>query len=295
MKKKFDFKLIAKNLLNKINFKITNYILCPFIPIGLIMLLFNYEIIRSLGKLILSVTVLLLLIVFLLFSIKTIIDDIDKVFYALLVLAFFILVFIASTIVVSKIIYLVVPLYYKEGNEEVTSLLFSTYSSVIAAVIGIGGTYFAAIYGGKKSIETTKLQLEQQAKNDEQKKKDDERFALKIISKLLIQEINYNLNILNSINFFSAIETFKVSTPLNGIVCQLKFDVYNNTKYELIKYSSKDSLVENVIDVYGILESLTKYSDANFEVGDDFLRFLELKEKIYTLIESIDTITNNTI
>lgn len=292
MKKEFDYKLVLKKILYKIKFKITAYTLTAFIIIGLIMLPFANELIHSLGILISSSSVLLLSFLYFLFCLKNIIDDIDKMFYGVFVMFFLLFLFTATTILFSKFIYAVIPIYYKDGNKDVTDLLFSTYSSVIAAVIGIGGTYLGAVYGGKKSIETTKLQLDQQATDNENRRKDNERFALRIVSKLLSQEINYNLDSLNNNKFFSSLR-FENNVYYSTIHEELKFDIYNNTKYELIKYSSNDSLVEEVIDVYGLLEILKKYDNLNKMTKKDFDKILTLKSKINHLVESIDKITLN--
>lgn len=281
-----DIKGFIKKWIDKINFKKTTILLIiPFILSFLLIL-----ITKSLVFLIIFlISSLGLLILGFLKWLRTIVDDIDKIVFGIISTLIIVTSLTTLIIFLSKIAHWMVPIYYSNPeNDKIYDLIFNTYSGVIAAGIGILGTYFAAIYGGKVSMETTKLQLEQQAKDSENRRKENEKFALKIISKLLIQEIKYNIDMLNSFSFFVLINKSKRDKSLKDLANQLKFDVYNNTKYELIKYSSNDSLVEEVIDVYGILQLISKYPDTNSISQSDYYIFKDLEDKIYNLIDHIE-------
>lgn len=281
-----DIKGFIKKWIDKINFKKTTILLIiPFILSFLLIL-----ITKSLVFLIIFlISSLGLLILGFLKWLRTIVDDIDKIVFGIISTLIIVTSLTTLIIFLSKIAHWMVPIYYSNPEDDkIYDLIFNTYSGVIAAGIGILGTYFAAIYGGKVSMETTKLQLEQQAKDSENRRKENEKFALKIISKLLIQEIKYNIDMLNSFSFFVLINKSKRDKSLKDLANQLKFDVYNNTKYELIKYSSNDSLVEEVIDVYGILQLISKYPDTNSISQSDYYIFKDLEDKIYNLIDHIE-------
>lgn len=284
-----DIKGFIKKCIDKINFKKTTIALfIPFI-LSFIFILITKNLVFLIIFLISSFA---LLILGFLKWLRAIIDDINKIVFG--IISTLIIVTSLTTIIIflSKIAHWMVPIYYSDPEDDkIYDLIFNTYSGVIAAVIGIAGTYFGAVYGGKKSIEATKIQLEQQAKDNETIRKNNERFALKIISKLLSQEINNNFDILSKNSYFNKITINNANYYYSSIANELKFEIYNNTKYELIKYAENDSLVEEVIDVYGLLEIVTRYTNLKDMNKKDKGRVLHLKNKMTHLIDSIESIT----
>lgn len=284
---KIDYKLKIKNFLDKM--KINEVLIISII------LAMPVTIIGMITKnIILSTIFILLFIIILIFAIllmiRSVIDDIDKIAKLLLLFALITFIITFITVILSKFAYWIVPLYHSDPqNDKVYDLVFNTYTSIIAAGIGIVGTYFGAVYGGKKAIEATKIQLDQQAKDNKDQMDENRKFSLKIISKLLYKEIKNNYTCY--LNYY-LIGPVNLDLDYKKLKDGLQFEIYDNTKYELIKYSDGNSLVEDVIDVYNLFRIFTRhnfYHELNFYEKKELN---ELNNKVQKLIANIDSIDN---
>jgi len=285
---KIDYRAKFGNLLKKLRI---NKFLTALSPLAILI-----SFIAFISKnFLLTIISTLLLGIIIIYSILFLIESMVNKEYKIIKIIFNILLFAFSVtvlaVLLSKIAYWIIPIYYpEENNDKIYDLVFNTYTTIISSVIGIAGTYFGAIYGGNKAIEATKIQLDQQSKDNEKRRKDDERFALRIISKLLSQEINNNFDMLKKNGYFNELKN-NANLYFSSIANELKFEIYNNTKYELIKYSANDSLVEDVIDVYGLLDIASRYPVIRDMSGKDKDKLLTLESKIKNLISAIDNIT----
>ncbi|MDU7365404.1 hypothetical protein [Clostridium sp.] len=284
---KINYTLKIKNLLSKLRIN-------EVLIISIILAIPTTIIVLVTKNLIVSYIFILLFIIIFIFAIlfitKKLIDDINKIIISFLFFALITFIVTFITVVLSKFAYWIVPMYHSgPQDDKVYDLVFNTYTSIIAAVIGIAGTYLGAIYGGKKALEVTKIQLDQQHKENKNTIEENKKYALKIITKLLTQEIE--MNYIRILGIAVHLQDLKEDFPLTSLHNNFRFEVYNNTKYELIKYSNNNSLFDEVIEVYSSLELLISYDNVNKIPKIYHKKVKTLYNKIYNLRTKIKNIT----
>lgn len=274
-------KNIIKKILDKIPFKIvTIFLMISFlISIGIAVFL-N----KGLGLLILLIIYFLGIVEFILFSLKQVIDDMDKIIGSMAFVAW--IVILVTGVGNAMIKY--VPKYFPDNKEEMYQLYIASFTTIISATLGILGTYFGAIYGGKKSLEAVEKQIAKQEEDIRNKEKENKEIAIRIITKFLKEEILDNKNHIEDVNLYECIDNGFGTQYLHYLNRKIKFDSYEEIKYELIKYTT-EKLVEDVIDLYELFYLLARYNDLNKLNEKEYNKLSNLEFKLENLIENIES------
>ena len=172
-------------------------------------------------------------------------------------------------------------------------LYFSAFGSLVAAFIGVGGTYFGAIYGGKKALEAVQKQLDKQERDNINKNLENKKIVIRIITKFLKEELIDNRKVINEIHIFKYLSKgFKTQYEYGKNKMKIKLDDYNKIKYELVKYC-EEVLVEEVIDVYELFYILLRYNDLMQLNEKEYNKIKLLEDKLNNLIDKIDSFSEN--
>ncbi|WP_227766428.1 hypothetical protein [Zhaonella formicivorans] len=149
---------------------------------------------------------------------------------------------------------------------------------VIAAVAGLAGALLGS-FASYKVVE--KLLVEQRnLVKTEQEKRDE--LAIKIVTKYLWHEIDYNRAMLEDKDqALSAIFQGKEKPKQYSYQTNFKFEEYNKVKYELLKYNS--SIIKDIFDLYDIFLTLYKYNDLRELSREEYCKVCNL----FTLLERI--------
>lgn len=163
----------------------------------------------------------------------------------------------------------------------------------MVGVITVLATLLGAWVGGKYSYKGAMDAVSKQIQNQTALLKAEEikngEVALKIITKLLWNEIDYNCRMFDGKN-----KSFSTDWLLRGKPTQygygtmkFVFEDYNQIKYELLKYNSE--IVQDVIEVYNKMFLLSTHQDFNELSQEEFNRvknLYELKSKIKNFVET---------
>lgn len=181
-----------------------------------------------------------------------------------------------------------VPKLFPENNKnDIMNLFVNSFSSFIGAIISIFGAFLAAVYGGKKSMEVTKKQMEEQVKKEEERIEKEKVITIRIIVKLLENEILYNYGLLQSSNIYNYLKSDKrKGYYIDGIKDKFRFEVYNNMKYDLLKYPGENA-IEDVVDIYEMIYILSRYTDLGDLSDREFNKLSKLEEKISGFLDVI--------
>lgn len=210
-------------------------------------------------------------------------DDIGKIGFGILILAWYI--FVVS--LAGKLMIKHIPKHYVNNHSEMFDLYTASFTSAVSALIGILGTFYGAIYGGKKTLEAVEKQIIKQDEDNKFKEEENKKMLIRIITKFLKEEIIDNKNEINKTSIYGSLNKgFKVSLTYN-LKQKIKFDSYERIKYDLIKYTDV-KLVEDVIDTYELLYLLVRYSDLNQLNEKEYYKLVKFKDKINNLLEQID-------
>ncbi|MDI9215962.1 hypothetical protein [Clostridium tertium] len=290
LKTKFS-KYFKSKFKNKFNFG--NFILCiifstiiffilrktPLIPNDFLynllsvplMLLFIYifDFTEKIEKLLLNILIPILLIITSIFLILFLVITSSKWLYS----------FTSSSIV-----------NIDASNKEYFFLIFT---SIFTSIFGLLGTLIGTYISGKKSADLVKMEFIHNKNDKLEELEKNKEFSLKIIKKLLSQELNNNFNFLNRCNLFASLKNKNYNHSLSKPFKDgLEFNVYDNVKFELIKYPTNDELIENILKVYGLLQELTKYDRVKDIIDKEYNKFIKLEYLITNIITTIDSIKN---
>ncbi|MHC1681374.1 MAG: hypothetical protein AB6733_00175 [Clostridiaceae bacterium] len=270
-------KNMLRRIPGKIPFRIIYIVFISLIFLGLCLVKTKYSII---GSALIAISIFLALIFALINSMKLESKDLKSFGIVFLIIIWFVIM--VGSIGGTMINF--IPKLYPGNENMIYNLFISASTALIASLIGVAGTYLGAVYGGTKAIEAVEKQLKKQDEEKLEKEKKDEIIAVRIITKLLKEEIIGNHDKLKERKFYSSID--KIRTDENYDVGlktyhdSIKFDTFESIKYELIKYPSV-KIVEEVIDLYGLLYFLVRNdSTINFinrEKGNEKLFALERK------------------
>jgi len=275
-----------KSILNKINFKKLTIALIVLLVASIwISIYVNFKI----GVFIISGSMTGMLIEFILYSLKKMIDDIENIIGVFLAVAWFILVITLY----GKLANFIIPRLFSENADKMYELYFSAFGSLVAAFIGVGGTYFGAIYGGKKALEAVQKQLDKQERDNINKNLENKKIVIRIITKFLKEELIDNRKVINEIHIFKYLSKgFKTQYEYGKNKMKIKLDDYNKIKYELVKYC-EEVLVEEVIDVYELFYILLRYNDLMQLNEKEYNKIKLLEDKLNNLIDKIDSFSEN--
>ncbi|WP_156964255.1 hypothetical protein [Clostridium sulfidigenes] len=285
-KKKFSKKYI-KELLNKINFtKFTWVVVIAFI-VGLSLIFYGniekFFTIKLIGIILMLVDLILGVIELFLYQLKFIIDDIDKMFLFISFGITYICLIIGYATLTDKIVS-----GFPEYREELTELFIYSFTGLVPAIITVIATYLAAIHGGKKAMEATEKQLDAQADKEKDRLKKSRSIAIRIIVKLLKEEIEDNVNYLKKAQLLEKKNIYKSNHEYAAIKRYLKFVDYDNVKYEIIKYCDED-IVEEVIDIYEIFRIFARHDNLNEIDGKEFKKITKLEQKYNSFLKTIES------
>lgn len=268
-----------KSFLNKVPFKKVTIVLIVGWVISIIIGLFVNA---NLGILFLSISFLVSMFFFVLATLKNIIDDINKIAGILLIIGWIIMIVFNY----GKGMIKYIPKYFPNNTNEIYQLFISTFTTTISSAFGILGTYFGAIYGGKKSIEAVERQINKQEAENKKKEEENKKNVIRIITKFLKEEIIDNKLVIENTKIYEALEKGFGTQYGHDLSSKMKFNSYERIKYELIKYVDVE-LVEEVIDIYEMFYLLNRYSDINQLDKRDYGRLLNLKGKIESFLNHI--------
>ena len=222
-------------------------------------------------------------IFYLLFTLKQIIDDIGKIVIFMIFLGWAVI----SIATVGKLMVKYIPKEFPENTSEIFELFTSSFTTFIASSIGVLGTYFGAVYGGKKSLEGVEKQLKKQEEEYNNKKNEDKEMVIRIITKFLKEEIIDNNLCIERTSLYEYIKRgHGVQYGYGGIKQGIKLDSYEKIKYELIKYPNED-LVESVIDLYELFYLLLRYDDLKEFDKKEFKKIATIKLKTNEVLKKI--------
>jgi hypothetical protein len=276
----------VKSILNKINFKkLTIALIVLFVISIWISIYINLKI----GLFIISGTMTGMLIDFGLYSLKKIIDDIENMIGVFIVVAWFILVITLY----GKLANFIIPKFFSENTDKMYELYFSAFGSLVSAFIGVGATYFGAVYAGKKALEAVQKQLDKQETDNINKNLENKKTVIRIITKFLKEELIDNRKVIDENHIFEYLSKgFKTQYGYDQNKIKIKLDDYNQIKYELVKYC-EEALVEEVIDVYELFYILLRYNDLIQLNEKEYNKIKFLKSKLDNLIDKIDSFLEN--
>ncbi|WP_195430958.1 hypothetical protein [Clostridium sp. D46t1_190503_E9] len=176
------------------------------------------------------------------------------------------------------------------SNKEYFFLIFT---SIFTSIFGLLGTLIGTYISGKKSADLVKMEFIHNKNDKLEELEKNKEFSLKIIKKLLSQELKNNFNFLNRCNLFASLKNKNYNHSLSKPFKDgLEFNVYDNVKFELIKYPTNDELIENILKVYGLLQELTKYDRVKDIIDKEYNKFIKLEYLITNIITTIDSIKN---
>jgi len=276
----------VKSILNKINFK---KLAIALIVLFVISIWISIYVNLKIGVSIISWTMTGMLIEFILYSLKRMIDDVENIIAIFLVIAWFILVITLY----GKLANSIIPRFFSENTDKMYELYFSAFGSLVAAFIGVGGTYFGAVYGGKKALEAVQKQLDKQETDNINKNLENKKIVIRIITKFLKEELIDNRKVIDENHIFEYLSKgFKTQYGYDQNKIKIKLDDYNQIKYELVKYCD-EVLVEEVIDVYELFYILLRYNDLIQLNEKEYNKIKLLKSKLNNLIDKIDSFSEN--
>ena len=135
-------------------------------------------------------------------------------------------------------------------------------TNVVIAFMGIAGTFGAAIYGGKKTMESVKEQYNLMIQDEMSKDKKRKDEILMYISKFLKNEMEYNYNVLCKWKLFDYIDEgygTQFGFPEKKEE-KLMLETYDKMKFELIKYAG-NAIINEIIYIYDCLDLLFTFRD----------------------------------
>lgn len=172
-------------------------------------------------------------------------------------------------------------------------LYFSAFGSLLSAFIGVGATYFGAVYAGKKALEAVQKQLDKQETDNINKNLENKKIVIRIITKFLKEELIDNRKIIDENHIFEYLSKgFRTQYGYDQNKLKIKLDDYNQIKYELVKYC-EEVLVEEVIDVYELFHILLSYNDFVQLTEKEYSKIKFLKIRLDNLIDKIDSFSEN--
>jgi hypothetical protein len=181
-----------------------------------------------------------------------------------------------------------VPKKFNTNADKMYELYFSTFSAIMSAMIAVGGTYFGAVYGGKKAIEVTEKQLNVQEEKEREKLMNNKQIAIRIITKLLKEEIKDNEQVIKEAGIFSKVKKgYGVQCSYAGLEKKVSIENYDNIKYEIIKYCEEE-IVEDVIDIYEMFYILLRHRDLNEISKKEFAKIVLLEGNLNKLLSKIN-------
>lgn len=276
-----------KKLLFKINFAKFTWILVKIMVVGIIIAFLgktnDIYLLKILGIILILGDLILMFLEMVLYQLKTLIDDIGKIFFSIVCVAFYFYIVISYGTLINKI----VP-NFPEYKNEMMQLFIYSFTGIIPAFVGVVATYFAAIHGGKKAMEATEKQLDAQAEKEKDRLKKNKSIAIRIIVKLLKEEIEDNVKCLKKAQLLEQKKIYKSNHEYVAIKQYLKFVDYDNVKYEIIKYSDED-IVEEVIDIYEIFRIFARHDNLNEMGGKEFNKITKLEQKYNSFLKKIES------
>lgn len=278
--KKFLNKIKLK--IEKINFGVVTISLLTLFVLSLILLWTGN---KDIGPMIFILVIIAAFFFSMAYLFKKIIDDIETIifFFAIVV------TYMSFIIWIGNLVHKLVPQFYPTDTSEMYNLYTNSINTFISSGIGISGTLLGALYGGKKSLEVAERQFSKQNEDNEIRKEENRRMVIRIITKFLKEEIIDNKIIFEKKNFYETINGgFGTQRLYNGWKDKVKFDSYENIKYELIKFAN-ERLVEDVIDLYGVLYIFARYDDIKELDEKEFNKLAKLELLINGVIEKIDS------
>ncbi|SQB33411.1 hypothetical protein [Clostridium cochlearium] len=176
-------------------------------------------------------------------------------------------------------------------QENMLNFYGTILGSLIAGMLGIGGTIWGTKVGGKKAYEGSIAVLKEEIKYQnglkQEKEKENKKNVIRIVTKFLKNEIIKNRDRMEKISFYEHLQKgFGTQYTYKGL--EIVFDSYERVKYELIKYSD-EKLVEEVIDLYDLLYMLDRYDDINQLKEEEYKKVFKLEYKIDNILKKIET------
>ena len=162
------------------------------------------------------------------------------------------------------------------GNKEMYQYYSSLIAGVFSASLGIAGSYMGAVIGGKKAIESSKMQIDNQEKIIAEKLKEKEKYIISMIIEFIKPEIEYNYNVTG------IIDTLNIHLLDNR---ELEFEEYEKIKYRLLEHPIE--LVKTVNSLYLLFKSWNKVK--HIDTSKECIKILNdiriKKDKIEVLLK----------
>lgn len=257
-----------KKILNKIPYKKINIWLGIILVLGFIVgILYDVDI----GAIIMIADIYLFSIMFFIYSIKNMIDDIDKV---ILLVGFVFVVFMVTSLL-GQVISWYVPKFFKANQDNMFQLFINSFSNIIPAFLGVFGSYLGAVYGGNKAIEATERQLAKQEEYENKKRKEDEKYINSVILNLIKFELEVNYS-----------KVWISSKKPDGGNRAILFKEYDQAKYILLQNPSP--IVKEINKMYMLFK---EFSLLDLEVKNDF--YTDIINRIAKEKSILDEMFNN--
>ncbi|EJT6166366.1 hypothetical protein [Clostridium perfringens] len=151
--------------------------------------------------------------------------------------------------------------------------------TLLGALIGALGSYFGAM----RSLDK---QIKYQNYLREKDKKDDRKVVVKVINKILREEIINNKIAIEQTKLYENLSyKYKTKKYIYNLKGKIKFDDYERIKFDLLKYTDVE-LVEEVIDLYSLFYILIRHSDIDEFEEKEYNQMLHLEYKLKKVLSS---------
>lgn len=177
---------------------------------------------------------------------------------------------------------------FEKNQKEMIGVYGSIFSGIISAGIGAIAAICGAKMGAKKSyegaIDAVTKQIEAEKDKIDKQNEQNRQISLKIIEKFILNEINYNFSIISYVEKHLNNYDPKGHTAIPNN--KFKFDIFNQAKFELIKYESNISDI--VIDIYNkffIISTVDKLENLGERI-DEVKTIFNDRQKLKQIIEN---------
>lgn len=156
-----------------------------------------------------------------------------------------------------------------------------------SAWVGFFGNYSGGIIGGIVAFIIARTHINTEKENRKSEEVEKESLAYTIIQNFLFEELRTNLSMIREaeINSLLTHSNGKLSfTQLVGGNRKFKYDIFDEIKFEIVKYMMNNSIVGETIDVYHKLKEYEKVREINklssLEARVYYNHFSKWKEKL---------------
>lgn len=175
-----------------------------------------------------------------------------------------------------------------DNNNIISNLASGTAGALIGAIIGAIGSYF----GSKKIMMDQFKHEENKIKLENANKKE---LLVKVISKVLKQEITNNLDIIKEWNLSSSAEEklndFKNTGIPQQYLCKdnynkIRTNIYEEIKWEIMKYSD-DLLILKIIEIYNDFYMIKRGFDLKDMNLNEIERVTTIEKRIHKVLNEL--------